>query len=323
MKIISIGSDPEFFVLDKDNKPYPATPFAEGTKADPKAIPSLGSGFFEQRDNLSFEGNIPVCYSKDDFVRNVTLLRNYFLSKVSKFGYSLSPNGVEYFPKRMLYTPEGSEFGCSSVISTWDSSRLHLKTLPTPILSRVPYRVSGFHIHLGIECQSTFSSTFFHIIIGRLFDLFLTIPSHKIKDEPERLLSYGKYGMIRITPYGLECRTLSTFFTQEKYLPWVWDQIKKMELFINECNINDLRYLDDRAFVITDLKSIKQAFSDIFSDFKHKGHFSQFEELSDLNINYGKNDVKQKTINFEEDSINQNYNSSSTSTYNTTTAYYR
>lgn len=250
MKIVTLGADPEFFVFDRKGRPYPAVKFARGTKESPI---SIGDGFFEQRDNISFEGNIPPATTKEQFIHNVSFLRNYFAQKVEKFGYSLSPNGVEYFDKRYLELAEAKEFGCSEVVSAWDSNYDYTQTRPTPVLSHVKYRVSGFHIHIGYKNEGLFGPYYDNklaILVGRLFDIFLTIPSHKIKPEIERLESYGAAGMIRIKPYGVECRTLSTFFTQDKYLPWVWDQIMKIEEFINKSNDIDLKYLIRRSHFI-------------------------------------------------------------------------
>jgi hypothetical protein len=319
MIIRTVGSDPEFFVLDKNGKPYPATPFAEGDKENPRPILELGKGFFEQRDNLSFEGNIPPSLSKENFINNITSLRNYFSSKVGKYGYSLSPNGVERFPKRMLNTKEGMEFGCSSVISIWDSNINNIVSLPTPSLKSVNYRVSGFHIHLGLQDCYPMGLSFYSIIVARLFDLFLTLPSHKIKDEPERLLSYGKYGMVRLKNYGVECRTLSTFFTQKEYLPWVWDQIKKIEQFISLISKEDLPKLNQKAHLVSKSIDLENAFSDIFSTFKNKECLSKFDETKNIKIYERNNDKENSNHSGSHSDVNSNIPFNS---YACTTNYY-
>jgi hypothetical protein len=278
MKFLTVGSDPEFFVLDPKGRPFPATVFSAGTKENPV---SIGNGFFEQRDNLSFEGNIPPAINKQEFIDNITYLRNYFVEKVERHGYSLSPNGVEYFEKRYLSLLEAQEFGCSSVVSSWDSNRDNLNSRPTPILAKSKFRVSGFHVHIGYD-KPIFdfddkSNT--NILIGRLFDLFLTVPSHAIKPEPERLVTYGKYGMIRCKSYGVECRTLSTYFTQVKYLSWIWDQLMKIELFINNCAGEDLSKIIQHAYLVQGpTMMVDKVFSEIFFYFGNKDVFKLFDE---------------------------------------------
>jgi hypothetical protein len=98
-----------------------------------------------------------------------------------------------------------------------------------------------FHIHIGYDIDHTpLDKLSTDILIGRLFDLFLTIPSHEIKPEPERIETYGKWGMIRSKDYGVECRTLSSYFTQPDWLGWVWDQTMKIASFIDALSIEDL-----------------------------------------------------------------------------------
>lgn len=279
MKFITIGSDPEFFVLDPKGKAYPATLFAVGTKDKPSPIESLGKGFFEQRDNLSFEGNVPPANNKADFILNIKALRQYFQNKVARVGYSLSPNGVEYFDKRYLVTPEGMEFGCSSVVDAWSSSiRSGLMTRATPILAGEKFRVSGFHIHIGYDSVLPIGKEMTDILIGRLFDIFLTIPSHAIKDEPERSRNYGKCGMIRSKSYGVECRTLSSFFTQEEYLPWVWDQVMKIQDFINSLRIQDITTFIQTAQICYSNKEIIKHTRDLFRTFKDTSSIIKFDE---------------------------------------------
>jgi len=278
IKFITIGSDPEFFVLDPKGNPYPAVKFTVGTKDNP--VPIEGApGFYEQRDNLSFEGNVPPVKTKEEFIKNVTILRNWFITKISIFGYSLSPNGVEYFAKRYLNLPEGQEFGCSTVISSWHSKIDEFEIRPTPILKNSKFRVSGFHIHIGYINSPYEDKRNTDILIGRLFDIFLTIPSHIIKFEPERLATYGKYGMIRSKSYGVECRTISTYFTQKNYLGWVWDQLMKIEKFIQKASKSDLdkiiseSHLVDGPYIIIDRTLTK-----IFNNFENKKILKDFEE---------------------------------------------
>jgi hypothetical protein len=269
IQIITLGADPEFFVLDKNGKPFPATPFTKGSKDNP--IPIIDYGFFEQRDNLSFEGNIPPSKTKKEFVNNMNLLRNYFQNKVERHGYSLSPNGVERFSKKYLVTDEGMEFGCSKVVSAWDSLPEEIIEKPTPNLTALNYRVAGFHIHIGYIPDEGIPKSFTDILIGRLFDLFLTVPSQIIKPEPERLYTYGKWGMIRIKDYGVECRTLSSFFTLSGNLPWVWDKIMEMQDFINGNTYEDLLKIVNKRYIVADDPHVMSSlFNQIFSTFDNK-----------------------------------------------------
>lgn len=279
MKFITLGSDPEFFVLDPKGRPYPATLFARGTKDNPIPIESLGKGFFEQRDNLSFEGNIPPATTKDEFVKSMSRLRNYFANRVGEYEYSLSPNGVEYFVKRYLNTPEGMEFGCSSVISLWDSTPGLFLNRATPNLKKNNFRVAGCHLHIGYTGSENLDRDRMDSAIGRLFDLFVTVPSQIIKPEPERIETYGRWGMVRRKPYGVECRTLSSYFTQTEHLPWIWDQVMKINAFINGLCDEDINSITrNRYFVGSTIKDFMFVFKDIFDRFVDKDILNKFNE---------------------------------------------
>jgi hypothetical protein len=284
MKFITLGSDPEFFVHDDKGHPFPATAFAKGTKDEPVPIENLGKGFFEQRDNLSFEGNIPKCATREAWIDNMTRLRNYFCDKVELMGYKLSPNGVEYFSKRYLRSLEGMEFGCSNTITSWDSMQGDYVKRPTPNLSKLNYRVAGFHIHIGYDLNDLpfKDKRDVDLLVGRLFDIFLTIPSHVIKPEPERIKTYGKWGMVRMKSYGVECRTLSSYFTQSEWLGWVWDQVMKIQDFINEADTDDLEILIKyRHFLGDTSESATKIFNGLFSHFTNKEVLNKFNETKD------------------------------------------
>jgi len=246
IRFVTIGSDPEFFIVDSNGKPVSVAPFSAGTKDEPVPLPQLGDGFFEQRDNLSFEGNIPPARDKNEFITNIILLRNYFLSKIASHGLRLSDRGVLYFDEEDLCSPEGMEFGCSSVYSAWESCLNNAVEQPTPSLKDKPYRVAGFHIHIGYRCSEFMYDIFgnnkinIDILIARLFDMVVTLPSHRICDEPERLQSYGAFGKFRSKSYGVECRTLSAFFSQPEHLEWVWDHVMEIERIINEADMRVL-----------------------------------------------------------------------------------
>jgi len=311
MKFITIGADPEFFVLDPKGQPYPATKLAKGTKDDPILIESLGPGFYEQRDNLSFEGNIPPASTKEEFIKNISSLRNYFANKVGNFEYSLSNNGVEYFVKRYLNTAEGMEFGCSSVVSSWDSHHSRLQERPTPNLRKVPFRVAGFHVHIGYIDPIISSREEMAICIGRLFDLFVTIPSQKLKPEPERIRTYGRWGMIRVKSYGVECRTLSSYFTQTEHLSWVWDQIMKIQDFVNKVDKEDLLTITaNNHFPGDSISDIEYIFYTIFERFKNKEIFKEFNEIKQL---YETEEYKKRHENYNKYRSAGNYYTNSRS----------
>lgn len=77
-------------------------------------------------------------------------------------------------------------------------------------------------MHLGYNGNSIDNS----LLILRYFDLYLGVPSVLIDPDTERRSLYGKAGCFRLTPYGLEYRSLSSYMMKDKkMLAWVWNQV--------------------------------------------------------------------------------------------------
>ncbi len=235
IKIISIGSDPEFFI--KNEKGFlPSTMFVMGTKEIPE---EMGDRFALLKDNLSIEGNIPASYSKEEFINNIE-----FLKKLINIVIENSPvpdAKIEYtdsakFKKGYLLSEDGMTFGCSNYEDAWD-----IKTVQTPVLLNLNTRQIGFHIHIGYEIpeDSKYSKQQLNIAITRAFDALISYQSDKVHYSEIRRKYYGKLGSYRDKPYGVECRSLGGFFTQKKYLGWIYDQVMNIEEFVNE-NIDEI-----------------------------------------------------------------------------------
>jgi len=235
IKIKSIGSDPEFFV--KNEKGFlPSTMFIAGTKELPE---EMGDGFALLKDNLSIEGNIPASYSKKEFINNLE-----FLKKLINIAIENSPvpdAKITYtdearFKRAYLMSEDGMTFGCSSYEDAWE-----IKKVPTPVLIGLNTRQIGFHIHIGYEIldDSDYTKDVFNVAITRAFDALISYQSDKVHYSKTRRDHYGKFGSYRDKPYGVECRSLGGFFTQEKYLGWVYDQVMNVADFVNE-HIDDI-----------------------------------------------------------------------------------
>ena len=74
------------------------------------------------------------------------------------------------------------------------------------------------------------------------FDYFVVYPSRQIYNDPVRAKYYGDYGNFRITSYGVECRSLGGYFTDDKYLSWLFDQSMKIFDFCG--NPDNIKLLD-------------------------------------------------------------------------------
>lgn len=224
MKIISldkVGSDPEFFITDHEDKPIASFLFFEGTKDDPQDV---GNGFKILKDNLLVEGNIPPANNRQEFIDNMEMLKSLISAVINPQKAKLIANDMMKYDDMWINTLDGQSFGCSVFIDSYTG-----KIIQTPIL-RNDNRTAGFHIHISynkLQKKLPMKTNELNRLIGKAMDYFIGIPSDKIFSTPERRNNYGVFGAIRYTPYGLEYRSLGGFFTQKKYLGWVYDQTEK------------------------------------------------------------------------------------------------
>jgi len=90
------------------------------------------------------------------------------------------------------------------------------------------------HIHVGYENPDPLTS----LSLIKAMDLFLGVPSILLDTDTERRKMYGKAGEYRFKMYGVEHRTLSTFWTaNEKLMSWAWDSTMSAIEFVNSGGI--------------------------------------------------------------------------------------
>ena len=68
-------------------------------------------------------------------------------------------------------------------------------------------RSAGFHIHIGYDHPTVPES----LRMIKLLDVFLGVPSVIIDPDKDRRKLYGRAGAFRLTKYGFEYRTLSSY----------------------------------------------------------------------------------------------------------------
>jgi len=219
-KRFSIGTDPEFFLRDKDSgKMVSAIPYVEGTKHEPVELPSGGT---VQRDNVALEFATPPAKDGEDFVNKV---RNAFMDIMKNLPDNLSLETIPSadFDEDQLDHPEARLFGCSPDYDAWE-----LQINPPPE-ARSSFRSCGAHIHVGhVEGDG---NEFLLNPVGKVFtvrmmDLFHGVISTILdnsKEAIERRKLYGKAGAHRPTDYGVEYRTLSNYWMKSPQLVMLMD----------------------------------------------------------------------------------------------------
>lgn len=231
MTTFTIGCDPEIFLVSKEGQetvPVSAHGVIPGTKEKPF---SVKDGAY-QVDGMAVEFNTdPVqLYNGEDIFRHKKdRAFEEFNSKVvsvmgqlsaavretnPNYGFNISP--VQEFPAEYLekQPDEAKELGCNP-----DFNAYTLEQNPRPEGEAVNFRTASGHIHVGwgadipvdhpdhLQICADFVKTA-DLCIG----LYMTI----LDPEPRRRTLYGCAGAFRPKPYGVEYRTPSNVWINDK-----------------------------------------------------------------------------------------------------------
>lgn len=232
IKLLKLGSDPEFLLRDKYTKELVSSiGIIPGTKEDPVKVDELGKGYTIQIDNVLGEISVAPADSPEELWNNIQKALGY-INKV------ILPEHVEIFHASsgtfldyQLNNPIAREFGCSPSLNAWSQ-------MPndSPEAGNIKFRGCGFHIHVSYENPS-FDLNF---ELGRAFDLFCTVPSILLDDDTDRRTFYGKAGEIRHCDYGVELRTLGGFVLSDKSIyDYMLNNLLEAIKFINNGNTID------------------------------------------------------------------------------------
>ena len=203
---VTIGADPEVFLLDKNGKPVSAEGLIGGSKEQPKPIPEMPRGFSVQEDNVAAEFNIPPAGDYEEFDQNIFRSLRYLNKVAKKYGHKLAYVDAFHFDPKYLATPHAQRLGCEPDLNAWTRSYN-----PAPI-PPATLRTAAGHVHIGWHNPNVDSQ----FNLGKACDLFLGVPSILVTKKSERRSLYGKAGAIRIKEYGVEYRTLSNWWLESK-----------------------------------------------------------------------------------------------------------
>lgn len=240
---ITIGSDPEFFIVTKDGNAYPSTDLFKGTKDNPE---DQGGGYAMLKDNVLVEGNIPPAKSEEEYIRFMITLQDMINSVLAIKGMKLFASDSMKYKERFLKHEEANVFGCSAYKNGWMYGSFEAENM-----SHLPIRVAGDHQHVGYQLLTDkYTQRQMNRYIARAFDYFCVYPSRLHHNDEFRAKYYGPYGVYRDCPaYGLEVRALGGHFTAPEHLSWVYRQTIKSVVFCsNEENLNLLESVDAPIF---------------------------------------------------------------------------
>lgn len=211
---ITIGADPELFLMKKDAFISGHT-FPCGTKKQPRKT----KHGFVQCDGIALEMNIPPAKTKKEFCNGI----HGTLADLRKIVYDTDPDCIlvavpvapvtpEFLSK---LPPEAKDLGCDP-----DYNAYTLDPNPRPRI-QTPLRTAAGHIHIGWTKDVTPGNEEHFIAcaaLARQLDFFIGLPSLVYDKDNLRRSLYGKAGAFRPKHYGMEYRVPSNVWLSSNKL---------------------------------------------------------------------------------------------------------
>lgn len=232
-KNITVGSDPEFFIVNKKGKLISSIGLIQGTKYDPQKLPFLGEGFAIQTDNVLGEFNIPPATTSHEATQSIAIMKAYIAGFLADKDLMPKYMASGVYGRDQLNSFEAKQFGCSPDFNAWTESMNQ-----APCGSRTPLRSAGVHFHCGYDNPNEEAS----LNIVKALDLFLGVPSVLIDPDTRRRELYGKAGCFRFCGFGVEYRSMSGYFISDNNLTqWCFDQVFKAINYLNQFGIDEIQ----------------------------------------------------------------------------------
>jgi len=218
---LTVGADPELFLVDNNKKLISAVNLIGGTKENPLPLELPGCAI--QEDNVAAEFNIPACTTFEEFNTSIQFVLQHLTYKVKPLGLSLASKIASHtFTDDQLETWQALVFGCEPDFNAWTN-----KQNPSPKVNNPNLRSAGGHIHVGTDLDK--------LEVIKSMDLHLGVQSLVLDKDTERRKLYGKAGAFRPKPYGVEYRTLSNFWIwSEENIKWAWDKTNEAVKFVQD-----------------------------------------------------------------------------------------
>lgn len=203
---VTLGADPELFIVDEKGDFVCPDEIVPGTKDFPHKV---DHGALQQ-DGFAAELNIDPVNNYKDWERNIKAVTEQ-LEDVLPEGHSLACVPTATFSRQVWDGARAStkRLGCSPDFNAWARK---INRAP----DNIPFvRHAGGHIHFGwTEWADTSDLAYVDacVDLARQLDWTLGLWSLSLDDDTTRREMYGKAGSMRFKPYGMEYRTLSNFW---------------------------------------------------------------------------------------------------------------
>lgn len=191
IKNVLVGSDPEFFLEDKNTgETVSAEGLIGGSKKHPKEIKD---GFAMQEDGVLLEVNVPPVNNPEDFHKNLDWLLKYIKAEVLPENLVVVCKASANLDIKYFQSEQATVLGCSTDYNCWTGHENE-----PPNAENVFWRSAGGHIAVSYDNFNIDTS----LTLLRNMELFLAVPSVLLDTDTRRKQLYGKSGAFRFTKFG-------------------------------------------------------------------------------------------------------------------------
>jgi hypothetical protein len=224
-----LGADPEFFLVNDKYEIVNAISILPYCKKKP--LKEKNFSFFY--DNILAELNFKPAKNAREFSSAIAEAMAFFCGKIDPYKISLQAYG-EIDPKSMA-GKNVNQVGCEADLNAYTFS---YNKVPLNAFKKYGQRSSGGHIHIGGFSDEVVCDPFLKPIYVYMLDLFIALPFVMLAnsvDEYKRRKIYGQAGCFRSKQYGIEYRTLSSFWIRSpETCSLVFDMVEFVNNFMEE-----------------------------------------------------------------------------------------
>lgn len=246
-----IGADIEAFLQDRvTGEIVSAEGIVKGTKDNPFNFDEADKYYATSLDNVLAEHCIPPSNTEGEFITSILRCQHYLDNMDERLCTAWLPSAR--LDEKYLQTQNAKTFGCEPDFNCYANGMPN----PRPESAISNLRTAGFHVHVGYDNPSVEDN----INFMKYFDMYVTLPSLLLEPPNERRELYGKAGAFRHKPYGMEARTLSSYFASSPALiSWVYKATQEAIYHYN--NQTPLDDMVENLINTVDIENIKVALS--------------------------------------------------------------
>lgn len=202
---VTIGADPELFLVDMDGRHISAIGQIGGSKDKPRLI---GQDCSVQEDGVAVEFGFSPAETADQFVNRCNYALEYLTNHALERGLFLNVKASVTFHPDELRHPSAQVSGCDPDYNVWTGAEN-----PRPPLKKSGLRAAGGHVHIGVDDENLDRT-----LLVKWCDICLGLHSVLEDEDTERKKLYGRAGAFRPKPYGVEYRSLSNYWIRSPEL---------------------------------------------------------------------------------------------------------